>query len=372
MYELDTLTKFISYYICFDSHIMTFFGTLFRKYIRVLLLAFLLIPVPFASIFAQSFLGVRPLPYANATVSNTALAVIIDNPIINQSVTIFGSYSGKKNIQLPLSISDGFIEGSQQLSARLQNVQFNYRPGEIVDVCVRINAVSFSYRFRIENRGLPTSFNAKVLNQLSAIPVGNNVAAVAGDFNNDGSLDLLAIDNTTTSLLVLRGDGMGGFISDASITLLGSLKKIVTGDIDNDGKLDFVVSTVNGLMPYLNLSSVGGSIGFNSTSGLGVDVDDVQLSDANGDGQLDLLFYGTVFNPPVLQYLQGNGTGYYGTSINVKSPISTRDMRVIAFADLNKDGYGDIICGSYASNARALLLHMLLHFLWLILIVILT
>ncbi len=110
-----------------------------------------------------------------------------------------------------------------------------------------------------------------------------------GDFNNDGKEDVIALGERPSSgnqparLIVLLGNGTGGFTALPHVDNVLSVGMIAVGDFNRDGKLDFATgySAV-----YLGV----GDGTFNFTGGLFPIVfsNGVTAADFNGDGVLDL------------------------------------------------------------------------------------
>ena len=137
------------------------------------------------------------------------------------------------------------------------------------------------------------------------------------DFNRDGRLDLLSVDNTNGDVAIFLGNGNGTF--QAPIVLAQQFANTAAvGDFNNDGNADFVVITAGGAFVYLgngngtfsaalpvNLGSPGPS-GPTWTA----------VGDFDLDGKLDIL----VGEPPLrgvnngyqgIQFLPGNGDGTF-------------------------------------------------------------
>jgi FG-GAP-like repeat len=129
--------------------------------------------------------------------------------------------------------------------------------------------------------------------------------AVAGDFNQDGKLDLITRGqhNVMTSFL---GNGDGSFTAIAGYPYSLFAAEMLLGDFNGDGKLDVVLvggdlsarpginfrfMAGNGdgtFQPLQEIASFPGTYG--CAGGAFVVQYGVQLSDFNGDGKLDLAF----------------------------------------------------------------------------------
>ena len=62
----------------------------------------------------------------------------------------------------------------------------------------------------------------------------------AGDFNQDGNLDLAVNLSGFDNFAVLNGDGQGGFTLKSHVATDTLPKSVVSGDVNGDGKLDIV------------------------------------------------------------------------------------------------------------------------------------
>src|SRR4029077_12711914 len=81
----------------------------------------------------------------------------------------------------------------------------------------------------------------------TTIPVGNNPdAIVAGDFNNDGKLDLAVANSTDGTVTLLLGSGDGTFTqATGSPYAVGhGPYQIAAADFNGDGKLDLAVANL--------------------------------------------------------------------------------------------------------------------------------
>ena len=127
---------------------------------------------------------------------------------------------------------------------------------------------------------------------------------VSGDFNNDGYPDLLAIEDTGSIALFL-GRGNGTFVAGPEPSFNGSNGSWATGDFDRDGTLDLVGGTPlrifkgNGdgtftpgqVLPVIDAGNIKDTL--------------VVVGDFNGDGRADIAV------------LSGNTSSRYANSIQV-------------------------------------------------------
>jgi hypothetical protein len=176
----------------------------------------------------------------------------------------------------------------------------------------------------------------------------NNLGVTLEDINNDGDQDILAARLSGGGLRVWLGDGGDGGTMDwteSSAGLpVGDYIDVAPGDYNNDGKVDFVVTLINGVEIWQNErpnflidTYISASINLPVANTWA----DVQFSDVDHDGDLDIGF--TSFqgqNQGVRVYL-GDGTGVW-TSSSTGLPTSG-DFSGLRFADIDHSGTIDII-----------------------------
>ena len=171
-----------------------------------------------------------------------------------------------------------------------------------------------------------------------------NLSAVAmGDFNGDGIQDIAVTDSILNQVTVLLGKGDGTFSVKTTLPTGAGPVAIGTADFNGDGKLDLAVA--NNSANTLNIFLGNGDGTFASKGSLaaasGVSSGPVALviGDFNGDHKPDIA---VALNTNAMSILEGNGDGTFGpanTSIifNFTNPTS------IAAADLNNDGALDLV-----------------------------
>ena len=212
---------------------------------------------------------------------------------------------------------------------------------------------------------------------------GNGLGVVAGDFNDDGWLDIyVANDGTPNQLWVNKRNGTfvdEGFLSGAAVNAAGHPEAsmgIGSGDFDADGDEDLFVTNEAGetFVLYVNDGQglfvdarVKTGIGAPTAAYTGFGTD---WFDFDNDGWLDLFVAnGAVAVIPKLrgqprpyrmnnQLFRNNGAGrLVETPARIAGPdfLQTEIGRGVAFGDLDNDGDIDIVVNNNGGAAKLLL-----------------
>ena len=154
-----------------------------------------------------------------------------------------------------------------------------------------------------------------------------------GDFNNDGRPDLtLGLSAVgSNAITVMQGNGDGGFQGDSRTVTGNAPVSPVTGDFNNDGRLD--IATVNPGSDNLSLLLGNGDGTFQPDRLIPLNPSVYEYTlvtgDFNGDGRPDLVTNGTI--------LLGNGNGTFQTR------YFTTTGTVLVAGDFNGDGKLDLV-----------------------------
>ncbi|MFY9646726.1 MAG: VCBS repeat-containing protein [Terriglobales bacterium] len=115
---------------------------------------------------------------------------------------------------------------------------------------------------------------------------------VGGDFNGDGMPDLAIANYDDNTVTILLGNGDGTFIAPtAPLPATGAGPfAIVAGDFNNDGNLDLATANFYDNTVTILLGSGDGTFtAASSTPGTGNGPDGIVVGDFNGDGLLDIV-----------------------------------------------------------------------------------
>ena len=180
---------------------------------------------------------------------------------------------------------------------------------------------------------------------------GEDSAAV-GDFNGDGLPDIVtgAFNHNNTgniaSLAVYLNGGDGTFkapvFSGATVPY-----DIVTADFNADGKAD--VATIVGSGIIVQFGNGDGSFG--PATGYPMTVSSIIAADLNGDGYPDLVTGFVLTNSAAVLLNKGDGTFYPATEYTVQGAGSNL---ALAIGDVNGDGKPDMAIASLTSSGNVI------------------
>jgi hypothetical protein len=210
--------------------------------------------------------------------------------------------------------------------------------------------------------GVPTALGAGTFGEQtvtaagSPIGVGTNpLDIVAGDFNNDGYVDLAVLDSGSNRITILLGNGDGTFnVSGTTYSTGNGPVAIVVGDFNGDGNLDLAFANSTDKTVSIRLGNGDGTFGARNSYSVALLTNSstaLALGDFNGDGIPDLAVAGTHSGggAGLVEILQGDGTGAFSNVTTTGIAVGNNPSSVVV-GDFNGDGNLDFAVANLSDN----------------------
>ena len=214
------------------------------------------------------------------------------------------------------------------------------------------------------SRNISTPGNVSIA-PYQTIPAVSSYQIAAGDFNNDGKIDIIGGNGGGVYVAFNTSTGTGS-ISFGPAQLFANVQTQCTGiqvaDIDGDGKTDFIASQGNSnrAVSIRNTTTVGSmtpsseapeywSSDSNPADGTGTYPYRAQVADFDKDGKIDFTscnFYGDA-NVAIWRNISTVGDIVFAPTVNLPSPVSNYRIGV---GDVDGDGYPDVVTKSNTTN----------------------
>ena len=191
-----------------------------------------------------------------------------------------------------------------------------------------------------------------------SLPDDSDFTAVAvGDYNDDGFADVVATDSSSNSVYALENEGDGTFYSALQYSTGADPVAVTLADLTGNGKLDIVTANESSGTVTTILGNGDGTFKSPQTfpdndGSLPVDIG---VADVNGDGIPDLLTSNASGGSGnTVNILQGNGDG---TFKQVGSMTVGNDPTSLVVTDINGDARPDVITSNFGSNNVSIVLN---------------
>ncbi|MEZ8196690.1 FG-GAP repeat domain-containing protein [Vibrio cortegadensis] len=196
------------------------------------------------------------------------------------------------------------------------------------------------------------SHHSEILDPVNSQNDSSTVAA--GDLTGDGYLDLVIGGVNKRPLAVYKNDGKGNFTKFHEINFDRNINHVRLVDANGDGDLDLAVQYRLYSVEYVKIYINDGSSKFKDTPDFSISkicdyrgMLDIDFADINNNGKYDLVAscytnYDSDTIPDSKLYL-GNGDGSFKLSDVRFKGVNAQST---AIADLNRDGFKDIVIGA--------------------------
>ncbi|HKE00330.1 MAG TPA: VCBS repeat-containing protein, partial [Planctomycetota bacterium] len=165
------------------------------------------------------------------------------------------------------------------------------------------------------------------------------------DFDDDGELDAVATNTSSSFVSFRRGTGFGGFAAEILSTAASGPRGLAVGDVNADGKLDLLVACETSGQVARMIGNGAGAFTTTLLPGGVAGARDVALADLDADGDRDAaVASATLAGLRVFRNQAGNFTS---AGIAASSAKATQ----VFVASMNQDAPTDLIAYDAASGA---------------------
>jgi hypothetical protein len=331
---------------------------------------------PFAVVLGD-FNGDGILDMAVANTSDPSISILLGTG--GGAFAAAGQYSTGGNDTYGLVVGDFNGDGkldlaalnqSGELSILLGNGDGTFRAGATYTTfsgCESLATGDFNHDGKLD---LVTSCGGRIFlgngdgtfNALGLLPFASAYGGIAvADLNHDGNLDLALVNYFGDTVDIYLGNGDGTFQPPIDYPAGFGPESVTAADFNGDGNLDLVVansasadSGAKGTVVSVLLGNGDGTFQPSVEYTAGPEPFSVAIGDMDNDGKLDLVVATTgIGESNEINILRGNGDGTFQAPVGY---IVDRGPLSVALADLNHDGFLDIVVANFGSNDVSVLL----------------
>lgn len=168
------------------------------------------------------------------------------------------------------------------------------------------------------------------------------------DITGDGKVDVLSTEYSNHSFSVNPGVGDGTLLAPTRYVSTNSINRIHVADLDGDGIRDVIVGNIDiygKTALQINKGLAGGTFAAGTLIPILDTLNEIEVTDLNNDGKLDLIVMRNYVESISLYYGQGN----LDFSAPVTYPAGLNPSAAAA-TDLNGDGRKDIVVANMNSD----------------------
>lgn len=193
-----------------------------------------------------------------------------------------------------------------------------------------------------------------VFSTRSTPQAGSSPASVFGaDFDGDGYLDLAVGNSASRDVSVLINQANGTFALSSNYPVNGDPWSISAADLDSDGDLDLATTNQDCNSVSILLNNGDGTFAWHADVAVGSFPTSVFAADLDGDGYSDLATADQIADS--ISFLLNAGCGCFApTFAGTTYDVGAAPQSIFA-ADLNGDGYLDLVTAEYTPSSVTVL-----------------